>query len=67
VKENGESNLITLICSSTLLMSESRDSESFFWMERSVWWALVRGSPLLDKGGLESVPDQDGVILAVPP
>jgi hypothetical protein len=36
VKEEGESDLITLICSSTLLMSESRDSESSFWMDRSV-------------------------------
>jgi hypothetical protein len=37
VKEEGESDFITLICSSTLLMSESRDSESSFWVERRVW------------------------------
>ena len=35
---------MSLICSSTLLISESRDSESDFLTESKAWYALKRGA-----------------------
>ena len=44
MKEEGESDLMTLICSSTLLMTDSRDSESDFLTDSRAWYALKHGT-----------------------
>ena len=44
VKEEGESDLMVLICSSTLLMSPSSDSDSDSWTDRRAWYVLQCGA-----------------------
>lgn len=61
MKKEGESNLMILICLSTLLMRPSSNSDSNFWTDGKAWC-----SALLNEGCHEGVPDEDRVVLSIP-